>query len=128
MTNEVKQKEMQGIERTHSGPTYLPLVDIYEKEGTLFVVAEMPGVDEKNVEVNFEKGVLTVRGQAEEKPEEGMNWLLKEYNVGNYERTFSVAESIDIERVEAKMKNGLDRKSTSLNSSHVSPTRMPSSA
>jgi len=108
MENEtIKKTDSQGVERIHSAPTYLPPVDIYEKENTLFVVADMPGIDDKSIDVNFEKGVLTVRGHVEDKPKEGLKPIYCEYNVGDYERSFSIPESIDIERVEASVKNGV---------------------
>jgi len=109
MVNEMasKKTDTQEVERTHSAPTFLPPVDIYEKESILVVVADMPGVDEKTVDVNFEKGILTVRGRVEEKIRENFKPIYSEYKVGNYERSFSVPEAIDIERIEASVKNGV---------------------
>ena len=108
MSQYLPQKdEKQEIEKTKSAPTYLPPVDIYEKDKCLLVVADLPGVDEKTVDVDFEKGVLIIKGSVEEKKNEGYNCLYKEYDQGNFERKFTVPEKIDIEKIEANIKNGI---------------------
>lgn len=106
MSKELPEKA-KGIESTSSAPTYLPPVDIYEKDRSLVVLADMPGVDEKSVDVNFEQGVLTIRGQVEKQQPEGYRAIYREYEVGDFERSFTVPEQIDVEKIEAKVKNGV---------------------
>jgi HSP20 family molecular chaperone IbpA len=98
----------QDTERTHNRPVFIPVVDIFEKENSIVVVADMPGVEEKNIQVNFEKGVLTVSGHIEEKTKEGFRSIYNEYHpVGDYERSFTVPDAIDVEKIEGHIKNGL---------------------
>lgn len=104
MTKEIMEKE---IEKTHNVPLQLPHVDIYEKENALVVVADMPGVDEKTLDVHFEKGVLTLTGRVETQVQKGYRSVYREYEVGVYERSFSVPENIAIEKIEAGVKDGV---------------------
>lgn len=108
MTNEMPPKNpSQEIERTHTNPVYVPNVDIYEKEKELVVLVDMPGFAEKDVNINFEKGVLTISGRGEFKAPEGYRSIYSEYKSGDYLRSFSVPEEIDVEKIEATVKNGL---------------------
>lgn len=108
MTNEMPKKNpSQEVERTHTTPSLVPNVDIYEKENELVVLVDMPGVLEKNVNIHFEKGVLNITGQIEPKVLEGHRLLYAEYKEGNYQRSFSVPEEIDVEKIEASVKNGV---------------------
>lgn len=108
MSSELPEKSKgQEIEKTYSAPTYLPPVDIYEQKGALMVVADMPGVDEKAVDINFEKGVLNIKGHVEQEKMDGYRCQFAEYRIGNYERSFTVPEQIDVEKIEATVKNGL---------------------
>lgn len=102
-----KKSTQQNVERTHTKPVFVPPVDICEKGNAILVIADMPGVDDKNVHVNFEKGILTIAGQTQDAEKEGIRSLYAEYKIGNYERSFSVPEAIDVEKIEASMKNGV---------------------
>jgi len=102
-----KKTSSADVERTHNKPVFVPPVDIYEKENAIMVIADMPGVNEKNVHVNFEKGVLTISGHVEEAIKEGFRPLYAEYKTGDYERSFSVPEAIDVEKIEGSIKNGV---------------------
>lgn len=109
MTNELQKKSSSDIERTHTNPTYLPKVDIYEdeKDRKLIVYVDMPGAKEKDVSIGFEKGILTISAHVESFAVEGHQLLYSEYKVGDYQRSFSVPEEIDVEKIEACVKNGL---------------------
>jgi len=102
-----KKTSSPDVERTHSKPVFIPLVDICEKDNAILVIADMPGVDEKSVHVNFEKGVLTISGHIQETAKEGFRSVYSEYKTGDYERSFSVPEAIDVEKIEGSMKNGV---------------------
>ena len=108
MNNEMPKKTTsQEVERTHTTPSYVPNVDIYEKENELVVLVDMPGVSEKDVNIQFEKGILNITGNVEPKPLEGYRPIYAEYKQGNYQRSFSVPEEIDVEKIEAVVKNGV---------------------
>lgn len=104
----MNKEQNKDIERTHAAPTFLPEVDIYEYKDGLVVEADMPGADEKNINVDFQEGILKISGQV--RPHNiGSDYkcLYREYKYGDYERSFSVPEEIDIEKIEATMKNGV---------------------
>src|SRR5262245_43440791 len=61
----VKKQEVSKQEMTRPGRAYLPNVDIAETEDSLWLWADMPGVDDKSIDVNLEKGVLTVEGRVQ---------------------------------------------------------------
>ncbi len=109
---EVQKQEAQTPEkgeRTRTTPVYIPRADIFETEGQVIVIADMPGVSESSVDITLEKNTLTIRGQVE--PESNPEYTLSyaEYGVGDYERSFVLSNKIDQERIEASVKNGVLR-------------------
>lgn len=94
-------------ETTRTGPVHRPVADIYETKETLFVVLELPGVDADGLDVTLDKRVLTVRGRARTAGPEGYAPTLSEYRVADFERSFTLAESIDGDRIEAALKDGI---------------------
>jgi len=97
------------IERTRDRRVHVPYVDIYRNGEALFLLADMPGVDEKGVSVDLENGVLTVRGRVEDVPVEGHSRVLTEYETGDYERSFTLSDEIDGSRIEASIRDGVLR-------------------
>ena len=96
-------------ERTRNVPTFLPATDIYEDNEKLTVLMDMPGADRESVSVNLENQVLTVTANLEIPTEENMVAEYTEYRVGNYERSFSLTEAIDRDKIEASLSNGVLR-------------------
>jgi HSP20 family protein len=94
-------------ERTKQGRTYLPTVDIIEKDTELLLVADMPGVTAENVSINYERGLLTVSGTVAPRQDAGNGFLVREYGVGDFYRSFQVGEGIDAARIEAEMSGGV---------------------
>ncbi len=85
-----------------------PTVDIVEKKNAYEVTAELPGMDEKNIEVKLANGGLTIRGvKQERKEEETEEYRLHERRFGTFERRFEMPEGVDTEKVEASFKNGI---------------------
>jgi HSP20 family protein len=101
------KQEVSGAEHTRPGRTYLPDVDICETTDSLWLWADMPGVDEKSVEVKLADGVLTIDGQVSLKEYDNLAPVYTEYNVGNFARRFTVSSDIDAERIKAHMANGV---------------------
>jgi HSP20 family protein len=88
--------------------TPAPAVDIVEKEKAYEVTAELPGMEEKDIEVKLANGDLTIKGQKqEEKEEKKKDYYLHERRFGSFERRFRVPESVDIEKIEASFKKGV---------------------
>ena len=102
-----KKQELAGEEHTRPGYSYMPDVDIYETPDSLWLRADMPGVEEEVLEVNVANGVLTIDGRVSVKEYENLTPLYTEYNIGNYVRRFTLSNQIDIDHVAARMKNGV---------------------
>jgi len=101
------KQELSREEPTRSGRTYVPDVDIYETPEALWLWADMPGVDEKSLEVHLSDGILTIDGRVALKEYDNLAPLYTEYNVGNYARRFSVSSDVDADRIRARMTNGV---------------------
>lgn len=95
---------------THSpaekAPTYPFPVDIFDAAEEVVLEADLPGVDREQLDVQFDRGTLTIRGRAAKPALEGAV-SLEEYRVGNFERTFTVSEDIDVTGIVAELKNGV---------------------
>jgi HSP20 family protein len=102
-----KQPEQSHDEHTRPGRTYVPSVDIYETLDSLWLRADMPGVDENSLEVNVENGLFSIEGWVSVKEYENLQPVYTEYNIGNYSRRFTLSNEIDTNRITAKMVNGV---------------------
>jgi HSP20 family protein len=109
---ELQKKEAttpEGIERTRPRKVYTPPVDIFEIKDDIIVTADMPGVDEKTIDVTLEKNVLTISGSVVPPFPDSHRLVLAEYGVGDYHRAFTISEEVDRERINASVKNGVLR-------------------
>jgi HSP20 family protein len=85
-----------------------PAVDFTDTEKAYEVTAELPGIDEKNIEVNVAAGILSIKGEKqEEKEEKKKDYYLRERNFGSFERSFQVPDSVDTDKIEASFKKGV---------------------
>jgi len=85
-----------------------PAVDIVEKDNAYEVTAELPGLDEKNIEVKLTDGSLSIRGEKkEEKEEKKKDYYLSERRYGSFERRFQVPAGVDRSKIDANFKKGL---------------------
>ncbi len=85
-----------------------PAVDIAEKDKAYEVTAELPGMDEKNIEVNVANGMLTIKGEKkEEKEEKRKDYYHSERRYGSFERRFQIPEGVDTSKIEANFKKGV---------------------
>ena len=85
-----------------------PAVDIVEKDSGFEVTVELPGMDEKNLEVKLSDGTLTIKGEKqEEKEEKKKDYYLQERHFGSFERSFAVPEGVDVDKIEASFKKGV---------------------
>jgi HSP20 family protein len=115
---EKQSKELQAKEKTamttpgeatRPGPVFSPAVDIFETEKELVLIADMPGVEAKDLAIDLNENVLTLSGDV--KPPEGKNEvdLFREYRTGKYFRQFTVSEMIDQSKIGAQLKDGVLR-------------------
>jgi HSP20 family molecular chaperone IbpA len=101
--------EVDGTERTRAERVFVPQADIYETQDDIFVVADMPGVDEKSVDITLEKNVLTITGFVEMQEPDNYDLAYAEYETGHFERRFTLSNEIDRDKIEATVKNGVLR-------------------
>ena len=83
-----------------------PLVDIYETNDDYFLVANMPGVTKEDVKVKLEEGDLIIMGRVNFMGEMQRKYLMKEIDSSNFYRKFKLSESVDDEKIDAKLDNG----------------------
>jgi HSP20 family protein len=86
----------------------MPAVDIAEKEKSFELTAELPGMDEKNIEVKLSNGNLLIRGEKKEELEEKKkDYYLSERRYGSFERIFNLPKGVDPEHIEAHFSKGV---------------------
>jgi HSP20 family protein len=99
---------MEPFRREGPALAMMPSVDVIEKDGMFEVTADLPGVDEKNVEVKLSGDILTIKGQREERKEEKkQDYYLCERQFGAFERSFQVPENVESNKIDACFKNGV---------------------
>ncbi|HRV45498.1 MAG TPA: Hsp20/alpha crystallin family protein [Smithellaceae bacterium] len=85
-----------------------PSMDVWENDKKIHIKAELPGLDEKDIDVTLTPDALTIRGEKkEEKEDKGNDYWYKETSYGSFQRSIALPEGIHQEKVEAKFKNGV---------------------
>jgi HSP20 family protein len=87
---------------------FAPAVDIYEDDGSIMVQAELPGIKAEDLKINVENNVLTLSGERKlehEDKREGYHRIERAY--GAFTRSFVLPESVDAEKVEAEVNEGV---------------------
>ena len=85
-----------------------PVSDVIESKDEIVIKTELPGIDEKNVDVEIESGVLTIKGERNaEKETEEKGFRRVERSYGSFLRTFALPPSVEPEKVSASFTNGL---------------------
>jgi len=102
-----KQEVAKDQETTVPARYYVPLTDIFESDDALTVVMEMPGVAKDNVSVDLDDDQLQIEGKLDFANYEGMEPVYTEYNVGHYQRTFTLSNKIDRDKISADLKDGV---------------------
>src|SRR5262249_51138544 len=106
LTTHEKQELKQG-EQTRPGRTFVPEVDIYETADSLWLWADMPGVDEHSSERRVAEGVLSTKGRAPPQNNNTLPPVYTKYNAGTSARRFTLSNEIDTERIKARMTHGV---------------------
>lgn len=85
-----------------------PAMDLVEKEKEYEITAELPGIDEKSVEIKVANRALTIKGEkTEEKEEKQKDYYLSERRYGSFQRSFALPDGIDADRIEARFAKGV---------------------
>src|SRR6266699_1137601 len=88
--------------------TWAPAVDIYETPNELVVKADLPDVEEKDIDIRIENNLLTIRGERKfEKNVSEDNYLRVERTYGAFSRSFSLPNTVNAEAIRAEYKNGV---------------------
>lgn len=103
-----EKKELTSpAEQTKPGPVFTPLVDIFETDRELTLLADMPGVKAKNLNIDLNENVLTLSGEVDFPEREHETLVLREYRTGKYFRQFTLSEVIDQGKIGAELKDGV---------------------
>lgn len=102
---DITRTENKTIEKTRELKTATPSVDIYENDNEILLYADMPGVHKDDVTVNIENGKLSISGVRRLDQQGVSNWA--EFVDVEYIRSFSIPQSIKVEDVAAKLKDGV---------------------
>lgn len=90
--------------------SFTPACNIEELDDRYKIIAEMPGVDPDNIEIELDDYSISIKGQREEKLEtkdEGKQMHMVEHSYGSYYRSFTLPENIDADNISAEYKNGI---------------------
>ncbi len=93
-------------EPTHEGSYFTPAVDIYETGDEIVLLADMPGVEPGDLDVDLNDDELTIVGRVGAVDDEGVE-LLSEYRVGSYYRTFRISDAVDRAGIKAVLSDGV---------------------
>ncbi|WP_446666344.1 Hsp20/alpha crystallin family protein [Flexivirga sp. B27] len=87
-------------------PQFMP-IDLYRVEDHYVLHADLPGMDPGSIDVNVDRGVLTLTAHRTPPPEEDVQWITSERFAGVYRRQISLGDDIDTERISASYDNGV---------------------
>jgi HSP20 family protein len=94
--------------KENGAPRFAPLVDVLETQDALVLTAEVPGLKAEDVKIDVEKNVLTLSGERKlEKKDEKGAYKLVERNYGSFTRSFVLPETVDGEKIEAALADGV---------------------
>ena len=102
---DLTQKDQASVESTRNLRQVTPLVDIYENDDEILLHAEMPGVKKDDIMVNIDNGNLTLTGVRTLTMDGAAEW--EEFGNVEYQRAFSVPQTIDVNKVRAELRDGI---------------------
>ena len=111
-TMEVQQQEeapAEEMERTRSRRAFIPKADIYETDKEIIILADIPGANEKTVDITLEKNILSITAYIEPLRTNGYEIAYAEYEEGDYQRSFRLSDEIDRDGIEATVSEGVLR-------------------
>lgn len=106
LTERNDERNLQAREETRSNERYIrPAVNIIEDTEGLVLTADIPGADKESLDVNVEKGVLTISAPARHTA--AGTSAYREFELASYYRQFTIPESLDQEKAKAEYANGI---------------------
>ena len=106
--NQLFQENFPGSREEALGTNFVPAVDVYEDEKNITLKMEVPGIDEKDIDVRLENNTLTIHGERKfEKEEKEENFQRIERRYGSFTRSFTLPSTVDTENVAADYDKGI---------------------
>jgi HSP20 family protein len=101
-------REWPAVGRTTEALGWAPDVDLIDKPDAILVRADLPGLEQKDVDVTIQDGTLTLRGERkEERVEKDEGYYLCERRAGTFARSFSLPPGVEADKIKATFKNGV---------------------
>jgi HSP20 family protein len=101
------QEEMERQTRSATAPQGFPAINVYAHHDGIVITAELPGVNEDDLDITVHRDTVTLRGKRQDRPTEVQGYHRQERRSGTFGRTFSLPFQVDPERVEATLRNGI---------------------
>jgi len=106
--NRLLENSLPGRSDSAALTTWAPPVDIYETENELVLKADLPDINEKDLDVRIENNMLTIHGERKFEHEvKEDNYLRMERTYGSFSRSFSLPNTVNTEAIKAEYKNGV---------------------
>lgn len=87
---------------------WIPAVDMFETDDKVVIKAELPGLEKKDISLDLQNGVLTLKGERKSENEvKEENYYRREMSCGKFVRSFTLPVDVDAEKIKAEFKNGL---------------------
>ncbi len=102
-----QKEELQGGEGTREGTYFKPDVDIYETDKALMVVADLPGTNADDIEIDLRENTLTLTGLVDTGLQDNWQPLYTEYRTGHFMRQFRLGRHIDQSNISAEFNDGV---------------------
>jgi HSP20 family molecular chaperone IbpA len=99
----------EGTEHTRPRRVFAPRADVLETADALVIAVDMPGVDERTVDITLEKDVLAIHGTVAAEVPKGYRLDYTEYAMGDWHREFILSDEVKRDGIQASMKNGVLR-------------------
>jgi HSP20 family molecular chaperone IbpA len=97
------------MERTRARRCFVPKADIYETDKEIIVLADVPGANEKKVDITLEKSILSISAAIDPANTNGYELTYAEYEEGDFQRSFRLSDEIDRDKIEAVVRDGVLR-------------------
>ena len=103
------QEEMERLRRSATAPQGFPAINVYAHHDGIVITAELPGVNEDDLDITVHRDTVTLRGKRQGQPTEVEveGYHRRERRSGTFGRTFSLPFQVDPERVQAALRNGI---------------------
>jgi HSP20 family molecular chaperone IbpA len=101
------QKTQAAAASTEDNRAALPAVDVFEDDGGITLLADLPGVSKETLELQVDGDALTIEGTVRASTPDGLQPLYAEVRVPRYRRSFTLSRELDTSRIEANLKDGV---------------------